>query len=282
MHEWPLLIFTIAMQAAIGGIFVLWIFQMRHRKKEIPEMFNLFKIPLIVIALLSLVGLGASFAHLGAPLNALNTIRNVGSSWMSREILVTGMFIGLVFLTVVWTLYRKKVSSWLLLAAALIGLVDVYCMAAIYSNSLIGPWNSIHTFMSFYGTTLVLGAVLAIVLLIPSLYKQKMELEAKHFFKTAIIFVLSGIGFHVIGVALFPATMAETSIIGSTVATGDLSSYQGMIASRWIISVLGIVLLGYMALSSNKKYFVNLSFIALLIFVLSEGMSRYVFYLMGS
>jgi len=76
--------------------------------------------------------------------------------------------------------------------------------------------------------------------------------------------------------------MAETSIIGSTVATGDLSSYQGMIASRWIISVLGIGLLGYMALSSNKKYFVNLSFIALLIFVLSEGMSRYVFYLMGS
>src|SRR5699024_6256294 len=111
MHEWPLLIFTISMQAAIGGIFMLWIFIVRNKSKEEIEMFRLSKIPLIVIAGLSLVGLGASFAHLGTPTNAFNTLRNVGSSWMSREILVTGMFIGLAFLTVAWAFFRKKVVS---------------------------------------------------------------------------------------------------------------------------------------------------------------------------
>ncbi|MBY7142066.1 dimethyl sulfoxide reductase anchor subunit [Virgibacillus sp. NKC19-3] len=282
MHEWPLLIFTITMQAAIGGIFMLWFFQLRNRNKETLNMFHLFKIPLIVIALLSLVGLGASFAHLGSPMNAMNTLRNIGSSWMSREILVTGLFIGLACVNAAWALYRKKISSWLLLVATLVGFVDVYCMAAIYSNSLIGPWNSIHTFLSFYGTTFILGAVLAVALLIPTLYKQKMELEAKQFLKIALITVLVGIGFHAIGIALFPATMVETSIIESTATAGVLSSYQGMIASRWVISVLGIALLGYLVLSSNKKYLVNLSFIALLIFVMSEGMSRYVFYVLGA
>ncbi|API92926.1 MULTISPECIES: DmsC/YnfH family molybdoenzyme membrane anchor subunit [unclassified Virgibacillus] len=282
MNDWSLLIFTIAIQAAIGSIWMLWMFQFKHKKKTDQEIFQLFKVPLIVIAALSIIGLGASFSHLGTPSNAFNTIRNIGSSWMSREILVTGMFIGIVVVACAWALYRQRISPWLLFGAGLIGLVDVYCMAAIYTNSLVGPWNSIYTFMSFYGTTFILGSVLAGALLTPVLYKQKKDLEAKQFLNIAFIIMLSGVALQVIGVALFPTSMQEINMIGETVETAILSSYKGMIASRWIISIVGIALFGYLTISTFKKLYTRLMILTLLLFVMSEGLSRYVFYLLGS
>ena len=80
MHEWALLIFTICVQTAIGGMLMLWLFQREISKAGKEDSFAILKIPLIIIAALSLVGLIASFAHLGTPGNALNTIRNIGTS----------------------------------------------------------------------------------------------------------------------------------------------------------------------------------------------------------
>jgi len=279
MNEWPLLIFTISLQAAIGGMFMLWLFQLLNKDSNLA-MFNLFKIPLIFIAGLSLIGLGSSFAHLGAPINALNTIRHIGSSWMSREIIVTGAFIGISILTTVWTLYSKKVSSWLLFGGSIVGFVDVYCMAAIYSNSLIGPWTSIHTFLSFYGTTLILGAVLIVALLTPNLFKEEMVYKKKRFFKTALTITLFGFGLHIIGTALF-SPMAETAIIGNSAGVTNMTTYLVLVTLRWIISILGVSLLGYLTLSTYKKSYISIAALTLIVFVLSEGMSRYVFYMLG-
>lgn len=281
MNEWPLLIFTISVQTAIGGTFMLWIYLIRNKEKKDLEIFKLFKIPLIVIGVLSLVGLGASFAHLGTPMNAFNTIRNIGSSWMSREIVVTGAFIGLAVLTVVWALYSKKVSSWLMLGASIVGLIDVYCMAAIYTHSLIGPWNSTHTFLSFYGTTFILGAILAVALLTPILYKQNMEMEAKRFLRTALIVAVSGIALQLIGTALLSATVTDINMIGGISSAEVLSSYQVMIVSRWIITILGLGLFGYLTSTTYKKSFASMTLLTLLVFIMSEGLGRYVFYVLG-
>lgn len=282
MGEWPLLIFTISVQAAIGGTFMLLLFKARNKQKNDLEIFNLFKIPLIIIAVLSLIGLAGSFSHLGAPLNALNTIRNIGSSWMSREIVVTGAFIGLAVLTAAWALYFKKVPTWLLFGASIIGFIDVYCMAAIYAHSLIGPWNSIHTFLSFYGATFVLGAILAVALLTPRLYKKDMTQEAKQFLKIALIFAMLGFGLHVIGIALFTPDPLVITQVGGSAGAAVMASYKVMFAFRWIVSLLGLGLFGYLALSAYKKSYVAFTIITLLVFVFSEGMDRYIFYALGS
>lgn len=282
MGEWPLLIFTICVQAAIGGTFMLLLFKIKNKQKGELEIFNLFKIPLIVIAILSLIGLVGSFTHLGAPLNALNTIRNLGSSWMSREIVVTGSFIGLTVLTAAWGLYFKKVPTWLLLGASIIGFIDVFCMAAIYAYSLIGPWNSVHTFLSFYGATFVLGGILAVALITPRLYKQNMAEQAKHFLKTALIVAMIGFGLHVIGIALFAPDPLVLSQVGGSAGAAVMASYKVMFAFRWIISLLGLGLFGYLALSTYKKSYVAFTVITLLVFVFSEGMDRYIFYALGS
>ncbi len=277
MHEWPLLIFTVCMQAAIGGMLMLWLYYKKISYSGEAKTFAAMRMPLLVIAGLSLIGLIASFAHLGTPTNAFNTIRNIGSSWMSREILVTGMFIAAVFITVGLAIVQKRVNPMLLLISALIGLVDIYCMAAIYAKTLVSGWNSINTFTSFYGTALVLGPVLIVSFIAPA-YKEK----AQSLIKYSFFIAMAGIAIQLIGLALFGTVNHEVNMIAGTNAMTELAGYQGTVALRWIIEVIGVGVLGFIAKASNKKVSLSFAYLALAAIVLAEGMSRYVFYVLGS
>lgn len=279
MHEWALLIFTICMQAAVGGTLMLALFYKKISTLGEERTFKVMKLSLIVFAALSIVGLGASFAHLGSPLNALNTIRNIGSSWMSREILFTGFFIAAIIITLVLALAKKKVSPIALVIAALIGLIDIFCMGAIYSASLVSGWNSVHTFTSFYGTSLVLGAVLAASLLLPALRSEELGKGlAKYSFITAVL----GISVQIVGVALFATAIPEVNIINGMNAITMMDGYQSTVAIRWIIEVIGVGILGYIGLSFNRKPQVSFAYAALLAVLVAEGMSRYLFYVLGA
>lgn len=282
MHEWALLIFTVCMQAAIGGTLMLVLFYKKITSLGTEQAFKIMKLPLVVIAALALVGLGASFGHLGTPTNAFNTVRHLGSSWMSREILFTGLFITAVFVTLGLTLLRKKVNFVLLLTISLIGIVDVYCMGAVYSNSLVSGWDSINTFTSFFGTALVLGPIVALSLVVPMLRDLKYEELTKSLVKYAFYLAIFGISVQLVGVAVFATSVPEVNMIAGTNAIAMFDGYQSTVAIRWIIEVIGVGILGYLALFYNRKVAVSFAFIALLALVAAEGMSRYLFYLLGA
>ncbi|WP_019243565.1 MULTISPECIES: dimethyl sulfoxide reductase anchor subunit family protein [Bacillus] len=278
MHEWPLLIFTISMQAAIGGMLVLWLFH-RSLEKNGVDTYSALRIPLIVIAVLSLVGLGASFAHLGKPSHAFNTILGFGHSWMSREIVFTGCFIALAIITVGLFFVQKKVNPWLLLVTALVGLVDVYAMAAIYSNTLVNGWDSANTFLSFYGTTLTLGAIL--MLSLNATFIKNADVTKK-LFKIGFSVAAVGIAIQLVGAALLAAFNGDVILISGTAASTSLADYQSVIIVRWIIEIIGMAIFGFYAISSNKKSMVAVSYVALIAILVAEGMSRYVFYVLGA
>lgn len=282
MHEWALLIFSICVQTAIGGMFMLWLYERNISKSGDGTTFSVLKTPLIIIAALSLIGLGASFAHLGTPSNALNTLRNIGSSWMSREIVVTSAFIGAACITAGLAVVQKKINPVFLLVTAIIGFIDIYCMAAIYANSLISGWNSINTYLSFYGTAFILGAVLIASFTVPALRAKNMDDMAKNLLKLSFYTALFGIALQLVGVALFPASMTEVNIMAATAASTSLEAYQGAIAIRWVVEVIGFILLGYLALSPVKKTPIAIAFVALIVIGFAEGLSRYVFYVLGS
>ncbi|WP_438313126.1 dimethyl sulfoxide reductase anchor subunit family protein [Sporosarcina sp. FA9] len=282
MHEWALFIFTIAVQASIGGIFVLTILKLRSSELKEYEAYRLFKMPLIVISVLSLLGLIASFSHLGAPMNAMNTIRNLGSSWMSAEIVLTGAFIGLTCLTTALTVIQKKVTTWYLLVTAIVGLIDVYVMGGLYASTLIDGWNSINTYTSFFGTTLILGAMLAVALVVPKLSKETTSIDTRGFIRSAFIVAALGFVLQVLGSAMFFTVVNEVTMIDSVSASSILANYKGMIASSWIVSIVGMFLFGYITVSKSKQTSVSLIFAALTIFVVAQGLSRYVFYVIPS
>ncbi|WP_042349770.1 dimethyl sulfoxide reductase anchor subunit family protein [Bacillus massiliigorillae] len=278
MHEWPLLIFTICMQAAIGGMVVLWFFH-RSLEKNGVDTFHVLRIPLIVIAVLSFIGLGASFAHLGKPSHAFNAILGFGHSWMSREIVFTGCFIGLAVITIGLFFIQKKVNPWFLLVTALVGLVDVYSMAAIYSNTYVNGWDSANTVLSFYGTTLTLGAIL--MLSLNATFIKNAEVT-KTLFKIGFSLAAVGIAVQLMGAALLAAFNGEVVLISGNMASASLADYQSVIIVRWIIEIIGMAIFGFYAISTNKKSIATVGYVALAAILIAEGMNRYVFYVLGS
>lgn len=91
MHELPLLIFTLCLQGSVGV--TLWLALGRQyvvggrvpARGALPAMAGAF--------VLACVGLLASALHMGYPLNALNALRHVASSWLSREIVFASLYL---------------------------------------------------------------------------------------------------------------------------------------------------------------------------------------------
>jgi anaerobic dimethyl sulfoxide reductase subunit C (anchor subunit) len=153
-------------------------------------------------------------------------------------------------------------------------------MGAIYSSSLMSGWHSINTFTSFYGTALVIGPVLAVSLMIISL-KDNSEL-VHSLIKSAFYISIFGLAVQVIGVALFATTMPEVNMIGGMNALASLDGYQETVALRWVIEILGAGVLGFMSFSNNRKVPLAFAYVALIVLFFAEGMSRYVFYVLGA
>ena len=112
--------------------------------------------PVIILAFI------ASLFHLGNPFNAYRAVSNLGSSWLSREILSGVLFAltGGLFAIMQWRKIGSEtlrtIIAWI---AALIGLFFVYAMSNVYMMRTVPTWNTWYTPVSFFTTTFLLGAL---------------------------------------------------------------------------------------------------------------------------
>ncbi|CEG26545.1 dimethyl sulfoxide reductase anchor subunit family protein [Bacillus sp. B-jedd] len=278
MHEWALLIFTIAIPAACGGMLFLWFMNGRPGFSG-KNSYESFKLPLLIIASLSLAGLAASFFHLGEPLHALNAVRGFGRSWMSNEIVISGAFIGLACLTAGLAIVRKQVSPALMLITGLVGLAAIYCMATTYTVTRVNGWNHLNTYFVFYGTAIAAGPVLGAALLLP----KRQSDSARTVVKWAFALAIAGLGLQAAGAAMFSGFTADLELITGATAAAKLAPYSGLIGARWVIELIGLGLLAYMSMSSGKRKIGGAAVVgAFILFLLAESMGRYVFYVLGS
>ncbi len=148
-HEFSLIFFTVFAQLAVGMAF----FAVIAYKKEDALSINLWKGSLIAMALAGLF----SFTHLTNPFNAFYTLTQIGSSWMSREIVAVGAFSGLVFLACLLH-YKNQYKQEVGYAALFFGVILIYVMTMVYASVKSMPmWNFLGTLTAFVGTTLLLG-----------------------------------------------------------------------------------------------------------------------------
>ena len=165
MKERPLVIFTILSQMAVGiflavgGVHTWLSFQAGLAFADLlTDRILLAALPLGILGML------ASFFHLGSPHNAWRAFTNLRTSWLSREILCASLFAGLggVFTLLQWfklgPFALRLPLAWL---AALSGLGLVYCMSRVYMLRSLPPWNSRFTLLSFFMTVLLLGGLAA-------------------------------------------------------------------------------------------------------------------------
>lgn len=160
MQEWPLIIFTLLIQLSVGStLFTAFTLVYGADSLNAKEKWRV-AVPAMLLAFVTgALGLMASTAHLGYPLNAFHALSHISSSWLSREIFFASLYLGMLGLATLITLVSKRVAMSLLLFAALLGLIDLFCMSAIYVHTSVATWMHLNTYVMFYGTALSLGAV---------------------------------------------------------------------------------------------------------------------------
>ncbi|MEZ6874993.1 dimethyl sulfoxide reductase anchor subunit family protein [Enterobacter sp. KBR-315C3_2022] len=156
MHELPLLIFTLFLQGSVG--ITLWLGFDRQQVMGAQASCRSVAIAAAGAFVLASLGLLASALHMGYPLNALNALRHVASSWLSREIVFASLYLAALGLAVLLLFFGKPGGKALLALAGIIGLVDVFCMAQIYMHASVITWQHVNTLVLFIGSVGIIGS----------------------------------------------------------------------------------------------------------------------------
>ena len=161
MREGPLVVFTLAGQAAAGAYAILAGLQLVAGAP--PVLLDLRA--LLALALVVLLGMAASLLHLGAPQGAYRALRGLRTSWLSREVLAALFFAACLAVQAGATLWgARHTPASLALLTALAGLALIYCMARAYMLRTMAAWDTPAVLFSFLTTAAVLGSLGALVL----------------------------------------------------------------------------------------------------------------------
>lgn len=280
-EEWPLMTFTLLSQLAIGTFIVLMLVKAVNGSQD-AQASKAINFGFTAVGPVTLLALIFSVFHLGDPLGAPRSILNLGSSWLSREILTAGGFLVLWF--IFWWLSRKgkesKALGWI---TALVGLAAVFSMASIYSTSVRPAWDNGNTYIAFFGATFAMGVLGASSAIIYGMHGGAPS--------STLIKSLKNMGYLGAAAVLLPLLYLPVFISGlkggeaAAVASAQiLTESMAMLVISAVLLVLGIALLLHALFKGDPKVkstFANLIYVALVLVLIGEFMCRYLFYAIG-
>lgn len=278
---WALITFTILTQTAIGSFILFTVLRSRNQKAQID---SLYRRAMVVVGPVAIVGMLASLAHLGTPLLAPNSILNLGSSWLSREIFFTCGFVALWALG--WVLEGRVAPSireginWL---TAICGLADIVSMASIYSAAMMPAWKGINTYAAFLGTAFFLGAALAAATLVylgrqgeASEYGDALNRDLK----LVIGVALTAMAIQLVILPWYLVRLAGGDAAAQASAAMLSGQYGIALILRWALALIGGLLplaIAWRRGAEGKLPF-NLVYGAALAILVGEVVGRYLFY----
>lgn len=160
LHELPLALFTTF--CLIGGGAFIAIAQGHCAILADDARDRVLKKPMLVAAVLVILGLVCSIFHLTQPLHGIYVLSHLSSSPLSQELLVTLIFVVLMLVYVVLVCAGKlkgsarTILSWLVALAALVTAVFI---ARAYMIDTIPSWNNPVMIASLVGFLLIGAAV---------------------------------------------------------------------------------------------------------------------------
>ncbi len=167
--ELPLVFMTVLTQISLGGFMALFL-------GDFMSLFGFEStnwIMALLVMLPAALGLPLSALHLGRPFLAMTAMKNIKTSWLSREALALGVFTGLM--TVVVAMYFFDVSHALrLLVEALtlgIGIYGIYAQSMIYRIKARPSWNRITTNFKFFGVAYIGFFLVAFISSVSSIHE---------------------------------------------------------------------------------------------------------------
>lgn len=242
MENLSLIIFSFCLQAAIGIMLFIAIGKTLNNE-------GVYKKAALAAAVLAVIGTLASLLHLGQPFMALNALRHISTSWLSREIWFSGVFTGCTVLAVFLLYYKPAVKSaitGLTVAAALIGLVDVAFMAATYSTTSVPAWQGAAAFLEFYAAAITIGGVVFLALSMNEAGALKKMITLT--IPAVIIIQLASTVSHLISMSTSTSLAAQKSML-------ILSNMTPVILIQWVLLLVGAGLLLWLSKEdlSGKK-----------------------------
>ncbi|HYF78549.1 MAG TPA: DmsC/YnfH family molybdoenzyme membrane anchor subunit [Symbiobacteriaceae bacterium] len=154
IHDLPLIIYTLCLQSAVGIYVVSRMMAWTQTEKAQRMRF------MWLVGGLGVAGVIASTLHMGYPWNAALTMTNLGTSWLSREIVLTVSFGVAWLISLVFERQEAgKVETrngWAILTS-LIGLGLVFVMSMIYRSTAFPAWEHGSTTVGFYATAGLIG-----------------------------------------------------------------------------------------------------------------------------
>ncbi|MUJ28138.1 dimethylsulfoxide reductase [Aliivibrio fischeri] len=270
-HEWPLILFTVLSQTAVGAFLVLGCVTLSGKLSQ-DEDARLHRNMFFIWVLMGL-GLIASTMHLGSPLRAFNALNRVGSSWLSNEIFASSLFFaagGFYWLLKVVNKGSDAVKKGLLLISMVIGIGFMYAMIKVYLINTVPTWNSIYTPIMFLLTMAISGLAFAHTLLVATNHKRAELSNALPVFAS---------------IALAISLIATVSqLIGLSHISSAIIVASDIIPNMATLQVLrlGLLFVGFVLMfsprlmsSQPKLPVILLSFVCILV---SELINRGVFY----
>ncbi|AGA68031.1 DMSO reductase anchor subunit [Desulfitobacterium dichloroeliminans LMG P-21439] len=165
--EWPLVIFTVLGQTSVGIIFCLWLLERKQSKlatTATTEYQSFIKRSVLVSGVLLAVAMIASLFHLGHPLEAYRALTHLGTSWLSREILLFIFTFGAwAYLALLSRRPGSKMTGIMALTSGL-GFLGIISSALIYTLPRVPAWNNLGPVIFFLMTSVILGTLFTVFL----------------------------------------------------------------------------------------------------------------------
>lgn len=263
MGEWPLILFTVMSQLVVGAVCTLWLMEALGKPLQASTGKPLAASLVFILG----GGLLISLLHLGHPLLAFRAVTNLGSSWLSREVVLFSVTLVLLIL------YYLRMSDVEPSERSVVGgITSVVALLALIASALVytiparSAWDNLYSTFFFIMTAVILGPLYVGIFL-----SRKGETSFNAASLAGGAALVSGIGF-----ALYLSMLLKGTPEDYQTAVNILSS-----GSFWLRMILNwLIPAGILFSSSVTKTKVNYTTLAalFLMVLIGELLGRELFY----
>ncbi|MBS6208642.1 MAG: dimethyl sulfoxide reductase anchor subunit [Proteus hauseri] len=288
MSEWPLVTFTLFVQSSVGvtiftALYFCWLeTEIGHQRATVA-----MRPVLLTGAILGCLGLLASTLHMGYPWNAFHALRHISSSWLSREIIFAAVYLGALCLYTLIVLIKGHMNKTILAIIGLLGIIDIFCMASLYYNTSMLTWQHANTYFMFIGALFTAGVVIALSITAFRVKAFVNDALAKRIVISALVVVFLAVTLRMVIQPFYLEWMSEVISTNNAITFPHtpIIAYNetfGLRISAWLMSVFGILMMGYSVWKYRHAVFTSglrMVLASSAIILIAEILNRFAFFI---